>query len=285
VNVLEPTTVFSVSRKQAAALGHDTLRILREGSYRTDAGAVVAIDKDLRHAVEGTRSYPPDQGAPRSCLGGHATRFEVCNETTLAAARRLVGEGHRPVALNFASAKNPGGGFLSGARAQEESLCRSSGLYACLLGNPMYEFHRHQGDALYSSYVLYSPDVPVFRDDDGTLLDRPYRCSFLTSPAVNAGALRTCEGQRGHAIRNAMTERVSKVLGVAAQHGHDVLVLGAWGCGAFHNDPEVIAELFHNALTRRFQGAFARVIFAILDWSDDDHFIGPFQRRFGAEMG
>src|SRR5207253_843688 len=100
-------------------------------------------------------------------------------ETTLASARRLVAAGQRPAALNFASAKHPGGGFLNGALAQEESLARSSALYACLVGNPMYTFHQAQSDALYTDYAIYSPDVPVFRGDDGALLPEPYLCSFI----------------------------------------------------------------------------------------------------------
>src|SRR5205823_7936071 len=118
-----------------------------------------------RRAVQGTRSYPPDHALIKVEPGNTPTRFEVANETTLAAARRLLTAGLRPVALNFASATAPGGGFLSGARAQEESLARSSGLYACLVGNAMYEFHRPRHDPMYTHYAIYSPDVPVFRTD------------------------------------------------------------------------------------------------------------------------
>src|SRR5208283_3500713 len=107
----------------------------------------------------------------------------------LEAARRLIAERCRPAVLNFASATQPGGGFLSGSRAQEESLARSSGLYACLSGNPMYEFHRTRRDAMYTDYFVYSPDVPVFRTDEGNLLEQPWRCSFITAPAVNAKAV------------------------------------------------------------------------------------------------
>lgn len=74
-------------------------------------------------------------------------------------------------ALNFASATHPGGGFLSGARAQEESIARSSGLFACLEGREMYSWHRSRLDAMYSDWIIYSPDVPVFRTDDGELLE------------------------------------------------------------------------------------------------------------------
>ncbi|MCZ7684092.1 MAG: TIGR02452 family protein [Sandaracinaceae bacterium] len=71
------------------------------------------------------------------------------------------------------------------------------------------------------------------------------------------------------------------MLAVAAHHGHDALVLGAWGCGVFRNDPTEVAGLFGEALEGRFAGAFARVVFAVLDSSEERRFIGPFERRFG----
>lgn len=274
---------MSMKRSKAAELGRDTVRILEAGRYTNPAGVPVDIAAALTRAVAGTVSYPPDGTPPRVALGDAVTRFEVVNESTLAAARQLVGEGHRPAALNFASAKHPGGGFLGGARAQEESLARSSGLYACLRDNPMYDFHRAHGDAMYSDYVIYSPDVPVFRDDDGTLLDQPYRCAFITSPAANAKVVLERDRGRRNELRQVMERRVRKVLAVAAAHGHPTLVLGAWGCGVFGNDPQEIAELFRNALDTHFQGVFAKVVFAVLDWSEERRFIGPFERWFAPE--
>jgi uncharacterized protein (TIGR02452 family) len=149
-----------------------------------------------------------------------------------------------------------------------------------LLGDPMYDHHRSSGDSMYTTWVIYSPDVPVFRLDEGRLLDEPYLCSFLTSPAVNVGALRHRD-RRGDEIRRVMQERVERVLGVAALHGHEVVVLGAWGCGVFKNDPEQIAELFRTALAGRFRGAFTHVVFAVLDSSDERRFVRPFEKVFG----
>jgi uncharacterized protein (TIGR02452 family) len=270
-----------MNRKRAAELGRETVRILEAGCYTTAAGEVVAIGDLVRRAVAGTRSYPPEQMLPAGGPGGRETRVEVVNESTLAAARRLVEAGHRPAALNFASAKHPGGGFLSGARAQEESLARSSGLYTCLAGNPMYERHRSQADPMYTSYAIYSPDVPIFRADDGALLPAPYLCAFLTAPAVNAKVVLARDPGRRLEIRFAMAERVRRVLTIAALHGHDALVLGAWGCGVFGNDSQEVADLFCDALASDFGGVFSRVVFAVLDWSEDQHFIGPFLRAFG----
>src|SRR5437764_10893947 len=110
----------------------------------------------------------------------------------------------------------------------------------------MYAFHAGQTGGLYSNYAIYAPDVPVIRTDAGDLLSRPYLCSFITCPAVNAGAVRAKD--RG-SIRPEMERRVGKVLALAAGHGHDGVVLGAWGCGVFRNDPGMIAELFHAALS------------------------------------
>jgi uncharacterized protein (TIGR02452 family) len=214
--------------------------------------------------------------------GDRPTRFEVKNESTLAAARRLVEAGQRPAALNFASAKHPGGGFLGGARAQEESLARASALYATIQGNPMYDFHKAQSDALYSDYAIYSPDVPVFRDDEGALLPKPYLCSFITCPAVNAKVALERDRGRRREIREAMDVRIRKVLAIAASHGHEALVLGAWGCGVFGNDSQEVAELFHSALTKQFAGVFGTVVFAVLDWSEERRFIGPFQKMFAS---
>ncbi len=272
-----------ISRNRAAEIGQDTVRILEAGHYQLGDGQVVEIRDMLAEAVKGTRSYPPDVALPAIEKGTRATHLEVKNETTLTAAQRMVNAGRRVAALNFASAKHPGGGFLGGARAQEESLARSSGLYACLVHNPMYGFHVAREDPIYSDYVIYSPDVPVFKNDDGALLDTPYLCSFLTSPAVNAKVVLDRNPAQRPAVRSAMQRRINKVLTVATIHQQDTLILGAWGCGVFGNDSAEIAELFHAALTGDFQGVFDTVVFAITDWSPNQRFIGPFLKVFQVE--
>jgi len=274
-----------MKRSTAGELGRETVRILEAGRYTNPVGETVEIADVLERAVAGTCSYPPDVSLPRVSPGDRQTCIAVANESTLVAARRLVLEGHRPAALNFASARHPGGGFLGGARAQEESLARSSGLYACLNGNPMYAVHQANADALYSDYAIYSPEVPVIRDDEGKLLDQPYLCAFITAPAPNAKVVLERDRGRRPEIRATMERRIRKVLSIAAAHGHEALVLGAWGCGVFGNDTEEVAELFHRALAYHFQGVFAKVIFAVLDWSEERRFIGPFDRWFASANG
>jgi uncharacterized protein (TIGR02452 family) len=112
--------------------GQEAVRNIQNGRYSTPSDRSVEIAGSLEDSVRGTVTYRPDCSVPEFYAGSYQTKIEVENETTLSAAKRLLTLGHKPVALNFASATHPGGGFLSGARAQEEYLARSIGLYACL---------------------------------------------------------------------------------------------------------------------------------------------------------
>jgi uncharacterized protein (TIGR02452 family) len=201
-------------------------------------------------------------------IHSYKTTIEVTTESTLEAVQRLLAHDFTKVlALNFASAKNPGGGFLNGSAAQEESLARASGLYECIVQmKEMYDYNRKLGTALYSDYMIYSPAVPVFKDDSCNLLDRYYNCSFITMPAVNAGVVREREPQNRKLITITMERRIEKVLAVAVSNAYEIIVLGAFGCGVFKNDPEDIANLFKRVLTgNKFNGQFRKVVFAIYD--------------------
>lgn len=266
-----------IPRDVAARLGHEAVAIAKSGEYHVAAGVKVSIRARIDHAVQGTISYPPDEKIIAAQVENSETVIEVENETTLSAGRRLLQAGLNPVILNFASATSPGGGFLDGARAQEEYLARSSSLYACIRTSPMYTFHRAYYDPLYSDYLIYSPGVPIIRDDNGNLLERPYTISMITCAAVNANKL---PSHRRQEIGPAMWQRILKVLAVGMAHRHDSIVLGAWGCGAFGNDGSEIARLFHKGLAENFAGAYRRVIFAIVDWSPNRIFINPFIEEF-----
>ena len=145
----------------------------------------------------------------------------------------------------------------------------------------MYPYHRSHGDTLYSDYVIYSPSVVVFRDNDGKLLETPFACSFLTAPAPNAGAVLQRDPTRGDELRLARRSRINKVLSVAATQGYDAIVLGAWGCGVFKNDPRDVAAQFQAALTGDFAGVFRLISFAILDRSSGRAVIAKFEQAFG----
>jgi uncharacterized protein (TIGR02452 family) len=214
------------------------------------------------------------------------TEFELANETTLQGSTRLVESGnyqHIGV-LNFASAKNPGGGFLGGAKAQEESLARSSGLYPSLRRCPdYYAFHRQLKTSLYSDWMIFSPHCPILRTDRGEWLEAPFVVSFITSPAPNAGAVRANEHHNLPKIPAAFRERISKLLALALSHECDALILGAWGCGAFRNDPQVVAPIFweHLGTAGQYWGRFKKVQFSVLDTSKTQNIYNVFAKYFG----
>ncbi|MEV0646725.1 TIGR02452 family protein [Phytomonospora sp. NPDC050363] len=233
-----------------------TVEIAEAGCYETPSGRT--MDIDVAGAVRETRCHEPGD-SPRPSGSRAEPVVEVTAESTLEAARRLAPD---VAALVFASAKNPGGGFLGGAQAQEEAVARSSGLYPCLLTQPeFYAFHRAQGDLRYSDRVIHSPAVPVFRDDKGRLLEEPYEASFLTSAAPNLGAVERNTPHLAASVPEVLRRRAERVLTVAAAHGHRVLVLGAWGCGVFRNDPAVVAGAFAQGLAA--VPYFDRVVFGI----------------------
>ena len=232
---------LNIPRSRAGELGREAAEISRRGEYRTPSGRTVSIAGLVQGAVSGTLSYPPGEDPPSSDRDPVESHITVENTTTLAAAKRLNDDRGDAVVLNFASATAPGGGFRKGGRAQEEYLARSSALFACLEHNEMYSYHRARHDALYTDYVIYSPGVPVFRNDDGELLEEPIGVGMLTSPAVYA---KHVDPSRRSAIEPTMRARIRKVLAVGLAHGHLDIVLGAWGCGAFGNDPGLIAKLF-----------------------------------------
>ncbi len=277
-----------MNRDNRRKIGSQTVEIVDRGWYGIDGHVRIDIATKVTQCLNNTRLYTPgdlDSLLTREHSGAYQTVFTVENETTLSAAERLVVEQIRPktLCLNFASAKNPGGGFLGGSQAQEESLARSSALYASLLTqNAYYETNRACRTALYTDHMILSPGVPVFRADDGSLLPEPYLLSILTSPAVNAGAVKKNEQDKESLIVPTMKQRIAKVLAIATVQGYEHLVLGAWGCGVFRNDPAEIAKLFAEALLDggQFAHCFESVTFAVLDGTDDERIISPFRDDF-----
>ncbi|GIM92233.1 TIGR02452 family protein [Paractinoplanes toevensis] len=232
-------------------IARDTLAIIEQGAYRDQ------VDR----AVAGTRLYLPGDSLPEPSRARAAAVVEVTGESTLEATERLGGD---VACLVFASARNPGGGFLNGAQAQEESLARGSALYPCLrAAGDFYAHHRAHAELTYSDRVIYSPAVPVFRDDKGTLLAAPYPVSFLTAAAPNRAAIARAQPEHLPDVPAILARRAARVLAVAAAHGHRRLVLGAWGCGVFGNDPATVAAAFAAALGD--SPWFDEIVFAVLD--------------------
>ena len=267
--------LLDIDRGLARAYGQETLGWLNAEAYVTDSGRTVDLSSLIASCPEGTIEYPPDRELPTVDLQApREARIEVSNETSLSAALRLTTAGERPLVLNMANGVSPGGGWLKGSRAQEEYLCRSSALWVTIKDSPMYAAHAASGHYESSDWVIISPDVPVFRDDTGVPLEEPWTVSFITCAAPVAS--------RAGAERSAtlLRDRINRILKIAASEGYTSLVLGAWGCGAFGNDPRATAKSFREAIDGPFANAFDTIIFAITDWSAERQFLGPFADAF-----
>lgn len=256
------------------------------------------LQQAIRSARQGTQFYapgalvlPPEKA---NRFAGEA-RVVVSRDRTLQAAGKYAGQ--KVTVLNFASATNPGGGVTRGSSAQEEALCRCSTLYPCLLGDPLrqqfYQMHRDRHDATYTDACIYTPDVRVIKTDT----DAPERLpkekmqtvSVITCAAPNLrerpnNPMNPGDDQRVRLTRQEIyslhLQRAGKILTVAALHDTDVLILGAFGCGAFCNPPDVVAEAFRTVLPD-FAHAFQTVEFAVYCTPRDDTNYQAFRNTLG----
>lgn len=220
-----------MARGDLRQIANDTLLYVAEGKYPDIDGEEHDITALVKRMVDDTVLYPPN-----SAQLSHfqpEKRFEteilVELESTVAGIFALGGN---CAALNFASGRNPGGGFLNGAQAQEESLARSSALYVSLTtrhAEGYYTENRAEKTGFYTHNIIYTPFCPLIRNDEG-MLTPPLTPAFITAPAVNAGVARK-HGAKEEKIKAVLEERARRVLKIAALHGHENLVLGSWGTG------------------------------------------------------
>jgi uncharacterized protein (TIGR02452 family) len=251
------------SRPECVKIAKATLAACEARHYVNPAGEVVQLGELIDAARAGTTLLELGDALPKTPPPRWGRSWiTVTNETTIAALQRLLVAGGHVACLNFASAHNPGSGFLHGAVAQEESLARSSALYPCLREQLDY-YHRNHAhrSALYLDLAIFSPDVPFVRDDSGAWLARPACASVITCAAPNARALRQQGRFDPEVVDETLRRRAAFVLAIAAKHRVDRLVLGAWGTGALGNDPRVVASVFRALLAGRT--AFDEVVFAI----------------------
>lgn len=244
------------------SVANETISITKAGKYTVNGQEVMLPEDTLQVEV-----ISPESGAEllsRDMEGltqGEMCRIEVTGEDSFQAASRFS----RAFVMNYANAHNPGGGFRLGAKAQEEALCRCSTLYGSITSDKAAEMYRYNNthlSAVESDYMLLSPNVAVFRSSDCELLETPFAAAVITAPAPNRRGAAFLSSKK--TIQETFLRRIRIILRTAAVHGYKDLVLGAWGCGAFGNDPAVVAECFRTALFDDGLGrAFDTAVFAV----------------------
>lgn len=268
---------IKMSKTFLAQMASETDAILKKGVYVID-GIKYDISEQLAGAIFGTRLYDALECLPANPR--HTTIYEVTTNTTIEQLEQLTLESMPNTAiLSFASAKNRGGGWLKGSTAQEEDLARKTGLVACLESpavQAMYDGN-HGRLCLYKDLLIFCPNVPVIRYAQASMR-KPYNVSIISSPAVNANVAWD-RGATQDQIDQTMENRIARILHLAILKNKTQLVLGAFGCGVFGNDPKTVAQIFKKLLTEQFDGYFQRVYFAILGSGHDPN-VSAFMKEF-----
>ena len=233
-------------------------RINRE--VMTDTQKKCESVRELRMAVKDSveRQY---MVAHEECIDqpvaeNSSTRYVCSGKRSFEAAKAYRGK--KTAVLNFANNHAIGGSPFS-AGAQEESLCRCSTLYPCLqaMREQFYEKHSRQFRSKEIGYMgnddlIYTPDVVVFKTDERTV---PIVPRMMEQSEWYKVDVITCAAPEMHKMpflpddyEQVITSRIKKILDVAAKEGVEVLILGAWGCGAFRNPSDVVARVFFTLL-------------------------------------
>ena len=277
--------------------------IFKCGSYETARGTVVNIREMNEKCLAGTKVYsrPIELGTVETIEDG--TAFDVRNIGCLEMAKKLVDAGLNPAVLNLADAYTACGWYYKGSNAQEESLCRMS-----TLSQSLYQYYqpkwaetvstefKGEGYPMDINYGgIYSPEVIVFREgvDDGyALLDEPWKVGIISLAALDFnekhGKNREYQARGGGFTEEGeeiMRNKIRTILRIALENGHDGIVLGAFGCGAFRLHPERVAQLFDETFEEEeFKDKFKYIVFAILEAPNGPQGrsgkFAPFYRKF-----
>ena len=274
------------------------LDIFRDGAYRTETDRVVTLPVSGQF-VEESEMFSSQIALSAEYIKAD-TQISVLNVDCIIVTRDLVEQGYNPAMLNMASLYHPGGGVLQGSSAQEEDLCRRStlaiSLYQFSLPGGRYgdladmvsvkrRAERYPMDNTYGG--IYSPDITFFRgtrDEGYVLLDEPFKAAVISVASLNYnpkhGHNTLDNGNIPEADKPILKEKIRTILHIGILKGHDSLVLGALGCGAFCTPPAQMARLFHEVLDEQeFQGRFSKIVFAIIDSPSSNNF-KPFSKEF-----
>ena len=274
------------------------LDIFRDGAYRTETDRVVTLPVSGEF-VENSQMFSAPIQLPAEYIKTD-TQLSVLNVDCIQVTRDLVMQGYNPAVLNMASLYHPGVGVLQGSGAQEEELCRRSTLAISLyqfslpggrfgdLADMVRVKRRDQRYPMDNTYGgIYSPDITFFRsvkDEGYALLDEPFRAAVISVASLNYnpkhGHNTLDNGNIPESDKPILKEKIRTILRIGALKGHNSLVLGALGCGAFCTPPAQMARLFHQVMNEQeFQGRFSKMVFAIIDSPSSNNY-QPFKKEF-----
>lgn len=276
-----------LSKESLAEVFADT-----EKFYKSDETLKAAVE----NSIAGTKFFAAEDYPAIPAKKFDATKISVTKQRTFEAAEELHknNPNSRIAVHNFASATNPGGGVKHGSRAQEESLCRCSTLYPALNIDEnwqrYYNFHRKNKDSIYTDACIFTPEIIVCKSDIEIPQRLPqkfwFKVDVLTCAAPNLRAFPNNIYNPGNSQNVKISDsellkihekRARHMLTILAAEGVEIFVTGAFGCGAFRNNPHVVAQAFKNILPE-FDGAFKEIVFAIYFTPQETQNFDAFQK-------
>ncbi len=277
----KPDSSTSTSFTAALAISlekvkEENLAMVKAGSWN---GISLRTGAELAGATQSIKIELP-QG---KMTPSHPTQFQVVKQDTLSAAQSLATRGNKVAIVNFASHIEPGGGFQEArAGSQEEDLAYCAPELGAFFIDQVDKFTSDLQEHLFyplkpengyspRDHLLHSPDVWICREKRPhgyPLLNSPFQVGVITAAASYQPELSVQNGAAAYASpidKSYMHRCITTQLKTALDNGYDAIVLGAFGCGAFKNPTDAVAQIYHDALTQQFAGAFKQVVFAILD--------------------
>ena len=266
-----------MGREENVKVFQDTERLVKERKALSEAVKYSTKNQILIPEYMQVADMMPGRGE-RSLVDGQAGEIVVSKKRTYEAAAAYKGK--KVCVHNFASATNPGGGVTKGSSAQEECLCRCSTLYFNLNTSDMwggfYAPHRTAKDPIHNDDCIYTPEVVVFKSDTDCPKLMPenewYKVNVVTCAAPNLRLMPSNGMNSGDGMTRAKlseeelyhlhVKRLSRIMEVAVAGGNEVMILGAFGCGAFENNPEVVAKA-SKAVAEKYRSCFDVIEFAI----------------------
>jgi len=267
-----------MEREDRIKVFNETVNAVNRGFYVNKKGDKIEIPRSHDGlSLDNVTFYDSDlkKKINFDTLKRHVTDITVVNQDCLYAAKELYDDGYCPAVVNFASFKVPGGGVRKGSRAQEENICRRTNLFESIFrfidtlakeyGLPLekkqYPLPVHHG-------AIYSPSISVFRaseDKNYEFLDDVFPIDVITIAALKDPELDK-NGHMNDWAKSITKEKIRTMLNLAIYWENDSLVLGAFGCGAFANPPEDVAQLFKEVLEEpEYCDKFEKIVFAVLD--------------------
>lgn len=258
-----------MDNKKLISVVKENFTIAKEKFYISKQGNKVELNNFIDEMIDRTEIINADKEYSlinSDIKKDYIVRKNIINLGTIDTILKLRSEGVEGniIALDFASAINPGGGYLNGSKAQEESLCRASMLYESLeKQKEFYSYNKENYNPLYNDRMIYVPNVPIIRNDKLELLDKVEFASFIVSPAPNRRRAYYDGINDDKIIYKVMDSRIEKILKLAVSKNPSALILGAFGCGVFGNDREVVYDIFEKHI-RKIIPKNIEVVFAVI---------------------